>query len=70
MSTHLSTRIITAEASGSPPGSGFVPADGVRVEGRVYSARDLARMHPGGELWVRAFAGTHVLFDSNLKAVV
>jgi hypothetical protein len=32
--------------------------DEIRVEGRTYSALDLAKLHPGGQLFVRAFGGT------------
>ena len=41
----------------SASSSSTIPPESVRIEGKVYSALDIARMHPGGELWVRSFAG-------------
>lgn len=37
--------------------SDALPADCVQVDGKLYSASKLARWHPGGEIFVRAFSG-------------
>jgi len=36
---------------------GPVPIESIRVEDKIYSARQLADLHPGGSLFIKAFSG-------------
>lgn len=50
-----------ASARGSVPGEvkalETIPSESVQIDGTLYSAQKLASFHPGGEVFVRAFAG-------------
>ena len=38
-----------------------IPPESIRIEDKVYSARALAKIHPGGPLFVKSFAGKFVI---------
>jgi len=41
----------------SPERPGPVPAESIRVENKIYSTKQLAELHPGGPLFIKAFSG-------------
>ena len=56
--TRQASAAMTAPSATLPSTSAdSVPAELIQVDGQLYSAEKLAAFHPGGEVFVRAFAG-------------
>ena len=49
----VATRSNSNQSSSSHNKPGPVPAESIRVEDKIYSARKLADMHPGGPLFIK-----------------
>lgn len=56
--TEMSNALPKASSTKKPiPTPKELLSDQIRIDDKVYNAKELARTHPGGELFVRAFAG-------------